>query len=465
MRTAFRALFCLFLSASVPVAAAELAAGARETIDREVGEVLKQTGAPGASLAVVRDGAIVYAKAYGAARLGPPPVAASATMRYSIGSISKQLTAAAILLLAEEGRISLDDRVVRWLPSLTRAKDVTVRELLSMTSGYQDFWPQDYVMPRMLEPVTAGAILDGWARKPLDFEPGTKWQYSNTNYVIAGVIVEKASGRQLFDFLKERVFGPLGMASVADTDAAPLGPEDPVGYVRYALGPPRPAPKEGRGWMFAAGELAMTAQDLAWWDISLIGRTVLARASYREMETDVLLANGAGTRYGLGMGVASVDGRRVLSHGGEVSGFTATNEVYPDDRAAVCVLVNLDATGASATIAKKVREVLFTSAGDGREEATAQARKIFEGLQRGRIARALFTKNANAYFSAEALRDFASSLKPLGAPRSFLQTAQSLRGGMTRRRFRISFEKRNLEVTTFAMPDGRLEQYMIAAAE
>jgi len=183
------------------------------------------------------------------------------------------------------------------------------------------------------------------------------------------------------------------------------------------------------------------------------------------MTRDAGLASGAATRYGLGMNVLIVDGRRVLSHGGEVSGFTATNEVYPDDRAAVCVLVNLDATGASSTIAKKVREVLFTAAGDGREEATAQARSVFEGLQKGRIDRALFTENANAYFDAEALRDFESSLKPLGAPKTFTQTAQGLRGGMTRRRFRITLEKRTLELTTFTQVDGKLEQYMVAAAE
>jgi CubicO group peptidase (beta-lactamase class C family) len=255
------------------------------------------------------------------------------------------------------------------------------------------------------------------------------------------------------------------MASVTDTDAAPLEQADPAGYVRFAMGPPRPAPKEGKGWLFAAGELAMTANDLARWDVSLIDRTILAPASYREMETDVRLESGAATRYGLGMGVSIVDGRRVLAHGGEVSGFTATNEVYPDDRAAVCALVNLDATAASSTIAKKVKETLFASAGDGREEATAQAIRIFEGLRKGKIDRALFSENANAYFSAEALRDFESSLKPLGAAKSFTQSAQSLRGGMTLRRFKVAFEKNSLELTTFTLPDGRLEQYMVASAE
>ena len=97
-------------------------------------------------------------------------------MIYSIGSISKQFTAASILFLTEEGKLSLDDPVGRWLPDLTRANKVTIRQVLSMTSGYQDFWPQDYVMPSMMKPVSPEEILKSWAQKPLDFEPGTKWQ-------------------------------------------------------------------------------------------------------------------------------------------------------------------------------------------------------------------------------------------------------------------------------------------------
>ena len=208
-------------------------------------------------------------------------------MRYSIGSISKQFTAAAILMLAEEGKLSLDDPVSKYVPGLTRGDEVTIRELLSHTSGYQDFWPQDYVPPLMLQPITADGIMDRWARKPLDFDPGTKWQYSNTNYVIAGVIVEKVSGEPLLQLLSQRVFTPLGMKSVADTNQNKLPPTDPGGYFRYALGPLHPAPKEGKGWMFAAGELAMTAEDLATWDISMIKETVLKPASYHEMETGV----------------------------------------------------------------------------------------------------------------------------------------------------------------------------------
>jgi CubicO group peptidase (beta-lactamase class C family) len=442
----------------------ELPAEMRAGIDKAAADVLAKTGAPSASVAVVRDGKIVYEHAYGLANL-ETKLAASPQMRYSIGSISKQFTAAALLMLAEEGKLSLDDKVIRWLPDLTRAGDVTIRQLLSMTSGYQDFWPQDYVMPMMMQPVTAPEIAAGWAKKPLDFDPGAKWQYSNTNYVIAGMIAEKVAGMPLLDFLHKRVFDPLHMTTVSNTDAAPLGSGDPMRYLRYALGPLRPAPKEGAGWMFAAGELAMTAHDLALWDISMIDQTILKPSSYRAMETEVGLNNGVGSRYGLGVGIGVADGRRVISHGGEVSGFTARNEVYPDDRVAIVVLTNLDATGASAQIATGISKTIFASTDPATPKTTEQMRKIFDELQKGRIDRSQFTSNASAYFDEQAIKDFASSLGPLGTPQEFVQSGQSLRGGMTLRRYRIKFPTKTLALTTFIMPDGKIEQYQIAAAE
>ena len=459
-------LVCVLLTAGTAFTRAEdaLPSDVRARIDTAVTEVLKATGAPSASIAVVRDGTIAYTHAYGSA-VTEPVVPATPEMQYSVGSISKQFTAAAILILAEQGKLSLDDTVSRWLPELTRANEVTLREVLSMTSGYQDFWPQDYVMPPMLQPTTVQQILDGWARKPLDFDPGTKWQYSNTNYVIAGAIVEKVSGMPLVEFLGQRVFGPLNMKTVVNSDQAPLGAGEPMRYLRYALGPVRPAPKEGRGWMFGAGELAMTASDLARWDISMIDQSVLKPASYRAMESEVLLADGVATGYGLGVQVSAPGGRRLISHSGEVSGFTAQNSVYPDDRTAVVVLTNLDATSASGQIANRIAADLFTVTDPTAEAATAQARQIYEGLQHGQVDRSLFTPNANAYFSSQALADFQSSLGPLGAPQSFTQAGQTLRGGMVFRRFQIKYPQRTLVLTTFTMPDGKLEQYQIAAAD
>jgi len=458
-----RAVFILVLLAASLLEAqtpAPISAALREKVDATVRQALTTTGVPSASIAIVQGGAIAYLQAYGNGRI-EPHTPALPSMRYSIGSISKQFTAAAVLLLAEQGKLSLDDPVSRFVPNLTRGNEVTIRELLSHTSGYQDYWPQDYVPPFMLQTITADKILDQWARKPLDFDPGTEWQYSNTNFVIAGLIVEKASGEPLLQFLSEHIFAPLGMKSVMNIDQSRLTETDAAGYLRYALGPPRLAPKEGRGWLFAAGELAMPAEDLAKWDISMINQTVLRPASYAQMEKEVVLKNGLGTRYGLGVDVRQEFGQRTIEHGGEVSGFTAHNMVFPDARMAVVVLVNEDSVEAAGDIAGKIAALLFREADAGKQED--QSREIFAALQQGKINRSLFTDNCNSYFTEQALQDFASSLGPLGTPTEFTQTYKQDRGGMTFRLFEVHFPQKTVEVWERIMPDGKIEQYQVGA--
>jgi D-alanyl-D-alanine carboxypeptidase len=430
-------------------------------VDRIAAQVLDQTGVPSASVAIVQHGKLVYTHAYGHARL-EPPVAATPEMRYSIGSISKQFTAAAILMLQEEGKLSLDDAVGKYIPGLTEGNKVTIRQILSHTSGYQDYWPEDYVMTPMLKPESAQQIIDTWAKKPLDFEPGTQWQYSNTNFVIAGRIVETITGAPLMDMLVSRIFRPLGMKSVWNSDEAKLTSVDATAYYRHALGPLRVAPKEGRGWMFAAGELAMTAHDLALWDESLIAETILKPESYKQMFTEIKLKDGKGTHYGLGVEVRDRDGHRSIEHGGEVSGFVSDDEVLVDDGVAVAVLTNQDAVGAASTIAGLAAPVILNAPLAAPEQ---QAIDIYHGLQLGRIDRTLLAPNLSDYFTPEALSDFQSSLAPLGEPLSFHQTRTELRGGMTFRSFRIVYPGKRLTLTTYTYPDGKLEQYLIAPAE
>jgi CubicO group peptidase (beta-lactamase class C family) len=441
----------------------QLSSDVTEKIDKLASETLARSGVPSASIAVVKDGHIVYVKTYGDAKL-EPKTPATTQMRYSIGSISKQFTAAAIVMLQEQRKLSLNDKVGKYFPDLTRANEVTIRQLLSHTSGYQDYWPQDYVMKPMLEPTSARAIMDAWAKKPLDFEPGTKWQYSNTNYVIAGAIVEKVVGMPFFQFLQQNIFKPLSMTSVMDIDQSRLTESDPVGYMRFALAPLRVAPKEGKGWLFAAGELAMTAEDLAKWDISIMDRKLMKPEGYDELGTEVLLNNGVGTNYGLGVNVSMALNRRALSHGGEVSGFVAQNIVFPDDRAAVVVLTNQDASGAAGPIASGIPPLLFATTDPATPAKLEQAKKIFEGLQQGTIDRSLFTDNANGYFNEQALEDFKSSLGPFGKWEGFTQTGQALRGGMVYRNYIIRFKDKTIRAWTYEMPDGKLEQFQVAVA-
>ena len=213
--------------------------------------------------------------------------------------------------------------------------------------------------------------------------------------------------------------------------------------------------------MFAAGELAMPAHDLALWDISVIDRSLLSAASYVQMFTPVLLKDGSNTGYGLGVNVGKRDGHNIIEHSGEVSGFVSENLVFPDDRAAIIVLTNEMATQAASLIARQITPIVLgiPAPAPTREEARALA--IFNGLADGHIDRSLFTNYCNAYFSQQTLEDFASSLKPLGPPLSFKQTKEEARGGMMFRVFNVTFPDRELRVTTYQMPDGKLEQYLV----
>ncbi len=456
---------CVMVAALPMVAQSSLPAATASGIDAAAADVLKSTGVPSASVAVVRGGKVAYVKAYGMARL-EPAMAAEAGMQYSIGSISKQFTATMVLLLMQDGKLKLDDPVGKYLPELTRANEVTIRQVLSMTSGYQDFWPEDYVMTSMMKPSTPPQILDVWGKKPLDFEPGTQWQYSNTNYVIAGRIAEIVGGKPLIVQLQERIFKPLKMTGVLNSDASRLPPNDPTGYYQHALGPLRPAPQEGEGWMFAAGELAMPASDLALWNISLMDRTLLAPASYDEMFTDVKLKNGKGTGYGLGVQVGDRNGHRYIEHSGEVSGFVSENIVFPNDKTAITVLTNEDASSAAGALARKIAPLVLGAVSGANVDNTAalaekRALGIFTGLQEGKLDRSQLTTFCDAYFTPEAIEDFSSSLKPLGVPSSFKQVAEEKRGGMTFRVFNVGFADKQVLVTVYEMPDGKLEQYLV----
>jgi CubicO group peptidase (beta-lactamase class C family) len=445
-------------------AAQPLTDAERSAIESGVKAALEAVGSPGASVAVVRGGQIVYEGAHGLGRLDPQ-TPARPEMRYAIGSVSKQFTASAILLLQEDGTLSLDDRVSKWFPQLTRAGDIAIRQLLSMTSGYQDYWPHDYVFMDMQRPAPASEIMARWAGKALDFEPRTKWQYSNTNYVIAAAIVERVAGRPFMQFLQERIFTPLKMTSVMDYNAGPLTAADAQPLLRHALGPFRPAPKEAVGWLFGAGQLAMTAHDLALWNISMVNQSLLKPASYKFLQTEMLLESGNTTGYGLGVQLRMTGGRRRITHGGAVSGYTTANVIFPDDKAAITVYTNIypGANDGPGLIADRITRVLFPEP-PANAEALAQAQRIYAGLMKGTIDRSLLTPSANAFFTADVLADYAKSLAPLGAPAEFTAGGEGLRGGMVLRGYRVRAGGVLLSISMMVLPDGKIDQFIVSRA-
>jgi D-alanyl-D-alanine carboxypeptidase len=437
---------------------AQLAPEAASKIAATVKEALKKSGVPSASVAVVKDGKLAYAGAFGNAALSPRRAATTET-RYAIGSISKQFTAAGLLLLQEQGKLSIDDKIAKYFPDLTRADQISIRQILSHTSGYEDYAPQDYIIPAWTKPMTPQQILDGWAKKPLNFDPGTRYQYSNTNYVLAAAILEKVAGKQLGAFLKQMIFDPLGMQSAGEWP--PAQPADAAAYTRFALGPPRPAAREAASWYFGAASLAMTPSDLAKWNIAFLQKRILSAKSYEEFNREVRLNNGGATRYALGLQVRETNGVATVEHTGEVSGFLASSVIYPSRNGSVIVLTNQDCVSAMGAISRDIADIVFGSTPTAADKQNQEVRAILEGLQAGRIDRSLFTANANSYFSETALGDCKSSLGKLGKLESLTPGTDSQRGGMTHRSYRAQFQKATLNLNIYVTAAGKYEQFLV----
>lgn len=419
-------------------------------------KLVKDSGVPSASVAIVRDDQIVYAKTFGAA---------TTATRYFVGSVSKQFTVAAILLAQEEGKLTLDDRVSRYYPELTRAKEITLRQLLSHTSGYEDYAPQDYTIPAWTRPIAPDDLIHAWAEKPLDYEPGAKWQYSNTGYVLAARILEKAIGRSLVDYLGEKVFRPLGMSSAGDGFTAPTA-ADAKPYTRFGLGPARPVQHEAPGWYYGAAELAMTPTDLARWDVALLQRKLLSPASYQALSTETLLTNGDHTGYSLGLQIGQMDRILKVGHSGEVAGFLTQNVLFPTRNAAVVVCTNQDGVFVFSTLADKISRWLvepdLVPPEDAPPAELKQVRGIVEQIASGQLNLAPFTEDMKAYFSPEARHDLQASLVPLGGITKIERTRTGLRGGMTYRNYKLTFAKGAMDLSVYVASDGRFEQFLLS---
>jgi D-alanyl-D-alanine carboxypeptidase len=451
----------------------ELTPDERTKIDAALQAAVMKSKVPSASVGIARGGSVVYATAFGKAIL--PDTPADAAMAYPIGSISKQFTAACILILQEQGKLKLDDPVSTWFPEFTRSKEVTVANLLTHTSGYSDYAPQDYTIPAWTKQIDSYSLIKTWATKPLDFDPGTKWQYSNTNFQMAALIVEKVSGQKFHDFLWANVITPLKLQGVLDLDVdrAKLQVR---GYERHAGGPLRPAILEAPGWYSGDGELAMPVATLVTWDESIVHRTLLKPESYDLLEADFKLKDGSPTGYGFGVDVHVIGGKRFISHSGEVGGFVSNNVVDLDDDVAYAALTNIEGPGASA-VTSPLRPLLLPATVTAPKPATAgvekavtygaapaeQMKGMLTGLQNGKLDRKLLTADTNYYFSKETLGDYKTSLQALGAVDSVTQVAEELRGGMVFRVYVAKFANGTVMANTYTQPDGKIEQFLVDA--
>ena len=326
-----------------------------DQVDKYLKSQIQEHRIPGLTLKVIRNGKMIKTAAYGLANIELNVPTKRETV-FEIGSITKQFTAAGILLLAQEGKLSVDDKISMHLKGTPEAwANVTIRHLLTHTSGIKSYTGLNgYQLWRHL---TQEQFIQSIGKEPMDFKPGDSWNYCNTGFNLLGYIIENVSGKNYWDFMRQRIFQPLGMTATTNRLPSLMIPNRAAGYEQT-----------NHVWMnrdsdltevFSAGAIASTVGDLAKWDAALDGDRLLNAASKEQMWTPVKLNDGKARKYGFGWNVDAVEGHKNIGHGGSTSGFSASNQRFPDDRLAVIILTNTDEEIAT-TLAKKVATFFFT---------------------------------------------------------------------------------------------------------
>ncbi len=432
----------------------------------------------GVSIGLLAEGKVVLLRSYGLShRETSQPV--DTLTRFAVGSVTKQFTAAIILQLADRHKLSLDDKVSKWFPDLTRANDIAVRDLLGHVSGYPDYYPLDFVDRRMLRPITADSLIRWYGRQPLDFDPGTRWSYSNTGFILLGRIAELAGGEPLRRQMRERIFGPLGMTNTQYEPRDELPPRA-QGYSWFAMGDPMPAEPEGAGWAAAAGGIWSTPSDLLKWDAALMDGRVVGAPWLMQMTTPRRLANGASTNYGFGLGIGVADGDTIWAHGGAVSGFAAQNTLVPSSHSAVVVLSNAESSIPSFPLmrmAVRIRPAAPTRDSTRAAAATADARPVpdihgpaavdasrdfMRQLQAGRPDRSLLGDEFSWWLNDDRVRSAAPRMAALGEPSRVVQVSRGERGGMEVTTTRFTFASGTVTALMYRTPDGKIQEYLVS---
>lgn len=437
-----------------------------KAIDEYLTAQVASNGYVGLSVAIVRDGNVVLDKGYGKASI-KPEMPVEKTTPFAAGSVTKQFTCACILLLAEDGKLSVRDKVAKYYPGLTKADEISLYELMTHVSGYPDYYPLDFVDRRMMKAIPPDDLIKEYAGGKLDFAPRSRWSYSNTGFVLLGRIVEKVSGKTFAEFLTERILKPLGMN---DTffDPKPEHKGLATGYTAFALSDPEPAVREADGWIHAAGALYTTAGDLAKWDLGLVGGKVLNADSYRLMTTPREFGDGRTRDYGCGIGVRRMGGELVLSHSGAVSGFLAHNAILPRTKSALVLLSNaehLDTEDMNTALLGLLRGSLTPPGRDVPKISGPPAKEValdlFHQLQAGEVKRESLGDDYNQFLSQERVRGAKDKLKALGEPDKVETEPPSERGGMEVVQIHFTFKTVKLKALLYRSPDGKVQEFLI----
>ena len=431
-------------------------------IDSVVRRAVAEKGIVGLSVGVMQNGRVILAKGYGVRDRETKDTVTPRTM-FAIGSVTKQFTCSLLLMLAEEHRLSLTDPVAKYYPRLTRAKDITLIDLGGHLSGYRDYYPLDFVDREMQKSQPADAIIDEYATRPLDFEPRSRYSYSNTGFLILGGVIAKASGEPYAKFLSDRILTPLKLTRTEFEPAA--RPDMAKGYTSFGLSEPISVEPEAAGWAGAAGAIWSTPSDLLTWDLALIDHKLISQDSYKVMVTPQRLTDGRSIGYGCGEGINDRGPAVVLSHGGAVSGFVASNTVIPATHSAVVLLSNTDFSPIGALNQELVAKLMPKSpdvpAVVGRTALDA-ATKFLTELERGTVDRSTLGEDFDDFLSADKVRKGQSALNALGKIANIHVAGTSERGGMEVATVVFDVGKTASRGLMYRTPDGKIQEFLFA---
>lgn len=428
MRGGWRLGFLVLLTAAefaAGASAASLPAAVADRIDGDVKEALHRFGVPGAAVMVLQKGHVSFVGAWGLRdverRLPVRP-----DSFFEIGSITKQFTAASILQLQEAGKLGIDRPVSDYLPDAPHAKQITLRQLLTHTSGLHDYLdlPPKEIDRLVWRPIPYRDLIARVSVLPLDFAPGSRWSYSNTGYLLLGKVVETVSGETYKAYLQHHILGPLQMKDTYTTADEARLPNMAIGY-RHADGRLERGPVIDVSWAGAAGFLVSTMRDLVKWDEALRGGKVVSRSSYRQMTTPFMTTTGGSAHYGLGLFVDSVYGEPRIGHTGGSFGFTTADEYFPRQDVRIIAFTNLadNTPEAGETLTNAVFADLFPAIAakaqkpaPGENAAIAETvRDAFRELQSGKNY-ARFSAHLRDRLAGGPGARFVAEIGPYGAP-------------------------------------------------
>ena len=440
-----RRRFCWWMVCLAPAAMASPASldhAVATQIDSNVQAVLQRTGTPGATIAIYRHGEAVYRHAYGLSDLERKTPATVSTY-YEIGSITKQFTAAAILQLQEAGKLDIDATLATYLPDAPHAREVTLKQLLSHTSGMPEYLDGSDVEQWAVKPATFDQIMARIKDKPLDFPPGSRWSYSNTGYALLGRVIEVTSKESYEHYVKAHLLAAAGMAHTYNVADEARLPGMAKGY-RHTDGKLEPAPTIHATVGWAAGNLVSTVDELERWNVALRSGKIVRPADYALMATP---APGS-TDYGLGLFVDTLDEQPRIGHTGGSFGFTTSNQYFPKQDVQVIAFTNVGdnpepgqmlVTATFEALYPQVAATARTPAAGEDAATTAAVRKAFSQLQRGDQDTSAFGDKLKTKLAAGLSGRMAKQLSPFGEPSSFIFKGQRHDKDGTWKDYRIDF--------------------------